>query len=78
MDLTVIRHFKGIADLIHSGRSLTKMIKSKGPNTLPCGTPESTLQRVDIESSNALIPLSNADVFYSEIGQYLADTVTFP
>jgi len=23
-----------------------KMTKSKGPNTLPCGTPESTLQRV--------------------------------
>ena len=55
-DLTAIRHFvlsakmKGAADLIQSGRSLMKMVKSKGPNTLPCGTPESTLQRVDKDS----------------------------
>jgi len=56
VDLTAIRHFvssaemKGIANLIHSGRSLIKMMKSRGPSTLPCGTPESTLRRADIES----------------------------
>jgi len=55
-DLTGIRHFvlsakmKGIADLIHSGRLLMRMTKSRGPSTLPCDTPASTLHRADIES----------------------------
>jgi len=57
VDLTAIRHFvssakmKGITNLIHSVRSLIKMTKSRGPSTLPCGTPESTLESADIESS---------------------------
>jgi len=29
---------------------MIKMTKRKGPNTLPGGTPESTLQRFDIDS----------------------------
>ena len=42
---------------VDSGMPLTKARKSKGPNTVPCGTPESTSASVDS------VPSSKPDCF---------------
>lgn len=42
-----------VSDDVHSGRSLMKARKRRGPRTVPCGTPEMTSASVDTEPSTS-------------------------
>ena len=43
-------NIKGIAEWIQWGRSFIKMTNKRGPRTLPCGTPDNTLQRAELDA----------------------------
>ena len=73
---------KGIANLIWSGKSLIKIMKSKGPSTLPWGTPDSLLHRSENESptlthtgNNVSSMLGTTSKLFQEFQHYLVFVV---